>query len=182
MTWRSVVFVFCTVLNVSILVFAQSAGNYVQDEHIFNEGGNPLQGQVLASTNFIITLDAVGQSLGLTELSGSSFQMQAGFVPAYPPPLETLNLKFVTKTQMIWDHEKSVGTYNIYRGNGDNFAPFGACMSKSLPSENGQDSEIPAPNQFFYYLVTAENQIEEEGTKGYESDGTERINAAPCPQ
>jgi hypothetical protein len=75
-------------------VFAQESTNFKQKEHVFNEGGNPDGGAILTSTNFKITIDAIGEGLLGTLLSSTSFKMDSGFIPPYPPPGEVLNLLF----------------------------------------------------------------------------------------
>jgi hypothetical protein len=67
-------------------VFAQESTNFKQKEHVFNEGGNPDDGVILTSTNFKVTIDAVGEGLLGTALSSTSFKMDSGFIAPYPPP------------------------------------------------------------------------------------------------
>jgi hypothetical protein len=65
---------------------AQESTNFKQKEHVFNEGGNPDGGVILTSTNFKVTIDAVGEGLLGTALSSTSFKMDSGFIAPYPPP------------------------------------------------------------------------------------------------
>ncbi len=47
--------------------------------------------------------------------------------------------------------------------------------------EQVQLQEVPDLSQAFFYLVTAENTLLEEGITGYDSAGVSRANTAPCP-
>jgi hypothetical protein len=42
------------------------------------------------------------------------------------------------------------------------------------------DPASPPPDSIYFYLVTAENRLGEEGTKGYSSSGVER-HGSDCP-
>lgn len=162
--------------------WGQQSASYSAKEYVFNAGGNPSDGVILTSTSYRIGLDAVGEGLIATSLSSSSFQMDAGFVGVYPPPGETTNLRFTSPTSLIWSPEPSAGLYNVYRdvltalpGN------FGVCFQPDLATTSGTDATDPAPGVARFYLVTAENRLDEEGTKGFRSSGAERPNPAPCP-
>jgi hypothetical protein len=83
---------------------------------------------------------------------------------------------------LSWDPERSVGDYDVYRdllsslpGN------FGACLEHDVPAQTAVDVGIPGVGTGYFYLVTAENRLDEEGTKGFRSNGSERLNPAPCP-
>ena len=93
-----------------------------------------------------------------------------------------MNLHFAADgTTLLWDPEKSVGSYEVYRGDLTDLhaATYGACLHGGLAVNTGSD---PAkPPQLFFYLVTARNLLNEEGTKGYASSGVERPNPLPCP-
>jgi len=49
-----------------------------------------------------------------------------------------------------------------------------------LAGENATDASIPAAATGYFYLVTAENRLAEEGTKGSNSTGGERLGNV-CP-
>jgi len=72
----------------------------------------------------------------------------------------------------IWDPEPSIGVYNLYRN--------AACLQQDLVNPSSSDAATPAAGQAYLYLVTAENRLREEGTRGYQSSGTERTGV-PCP-
>ncbi len=164
------------------VALAQESPSYKLKEHVLDAGGNPDGGVVLASASFHVKLDAIGEGVSGPGLGGPSYHMDGGFVPAYPPPGEVRNLRFSSKTTLLWNPEKSVGDYDIYRdllstlpGN------FGACLEHDIASETGVDAGTPTAGTGYFYLVTAENRLDEEGTKGFRSNGTERPNPAPCP-
>jgi hypothetical protein len=50
-----------------------------------------------------------------------------------------------------------------------------------VAATNAADGGIPAIGTAFFYFVTAENLLDEEGTKGLDSLGHERPNSSPCP-
>ena len=164
-------------------VFAQESANFKQKEHVFNEGGNPDDGVILTSTNFKVTIDAVGEGLIGTSLSSTSFHMDGGFIPAYPPPGEVLNLLLQSDHEtFVWDLEKSRGTYNLYRDFLSNIQPdYGTCKEYGITDETTTDSDDPGVGNGYFYLVTVRNRLDEEGTKGYENPPAERPNDYPCP-
>jgi hypothetical protein len=165
------------------LLQAQESTNFKLKEHIFNEGGNPENGIILSSANFKVTLDAIGEALVGTSLSSASFHMDAGFVPPYPPPGEVLNLMLQSDHEtLIWDPEKSRGSYSLYRDLLSNIKPdYGACKEYGITDETTTDSEDPGVGNGYFYLVTVRNRLAEEGTKGYDSADAERSNLNPCP-
>jgi hypothetical protein len=172
------------VLIAAVPAAAQTSTNYRLTEQVFNAGGHPSDGIVLSSASFRVTLDAIGESVVGTGLSSASFEMDGSFGAAYPPPGEVLNLRFTDATTLVWDSEKSVGVYNLYRdwlttlsGLG-----YGNCEQQDLTDETATDTDTPKPaGRGFFYLVTAENRLNEEGTKGQDSSASERPNPSPCP-
>ncbi len=167
-------------LTFSILTYSQESPNYQNKEYVFNSGGNPAP--EISSTNYKITLSSIGDGLFQAGISSSNYQIDSGFINSYPPPEEVLNLMFVSKTNFIWDPEKSVGTYNVYRGFiTDLPSSYGSCFAYNLTSTNYTDSSTPPAGQCYFYLVTAKNRLAEEGTMGRRSDGQKRQNTSPCP-
>jgi hypothetical protein len=161
-------------------VFGQTSANYQNKEHCVNSGGNPAPS--LTSTNYQITLSSIGDGLSGTAMNSASYQVDGGIVSSYPPPGEVLNLLFTDKTHFVWDPEPSVGGYNVYRGNVANLSSnYGSCFTSGLTTTLAIDTEDPPSGQCYFYLITAENRIGEEGTMGKKSDGTPRLNASPCP-
>jgi hypothetical protein len=168
------------VLALPLAAFAQTSPNYQNQEHVFNSGGNPTP--ALISTNFSITLSSIGESLSATGMSSAGYRLEGGFVPPYPPPGEVLNLLFTNKTSFGWNPETSVGTYNVYRGVVSTLpANYGTCLASGLTLTQTTDATIPSAGQCFFYLITAENRLTEEGTMGKNSAGTPHPNVAPCP-
>jgi hypothetical protein len=109
--------------------------------------------------------------------------MDSGFPLTYPPPGEVRGLRFLDSETLVWNPEKSVGVYNLYRDLIGSLSGlgYGSCKEQDLASETATDSDpLPTDNGYFY-LVTAENRLTEEGTKGFDGYGAERPNPSPCP-
>jgi len=162
---------------------AQQSASFKNAEHVFNAGGRPADGVAATSASFKVSLDAIGDDVALTLLASASFGVDGGFVPAYVPPGEVWNLRFSDAQTMLWDPEKSVGDYNLYRDLISNVVglSYGSCEQQDIASETTMDGDVPPLSDGYFYLVTAENLLAEEGTKGFDSVGTARANAAPCP-
>jgi hypothetical protein len=164
--------------------FAQESASYQLTEHTFNAGGNPAGGTVLTSTNYQITLDAIGDPVASRNLSSGSYQMEGGFVAAYPPPGEVLGVSFTDPITLSWDPEKSVGDYNLYRDLMSNLSGlgFGVCEQQEIQDSTTlvDDTHELETGEGYFYLVTAENRLDEEGTKGFSYDGPEREGTV-CP-
>ena len=174
-----------TVLWVFLVVspsLAQQSASCKLEEHVFNAGGHPEAGAVLTSASFKISEDALGEDVTGTSLSSASFHMDGGFGTAYPPPGEVTFLRFTDQTTLVWDPEKSVGVYNLYRDLISNLAGlgYGNCQQQDLAAATAMDGDAVPLNDGFFYLPTAANRLDEEGTKGSQSSGTERLGTA-CP-
>ena len=164
-------------------VLAQTSASFKLEEHTFNAGGNPDQGVILTSASFRISLDAIGDAVAATGLSSASFQLDGGFPAGYPPPGEVLNLRLLADAETLeWDAEGSIGSYNLYRDLLSSLTDlgYGGCEQESLTDETTTDTEAVPSGDGYFYLVTAENKLTEEGTKGFHSDATERTGVA-CP-
>ncbi|GAG27337.1 unnamed protein product, partial [marine sediment metagenome] len=131
---------------------------------------------------FKISLDAIGEDVTATSLGSASFHMGGGFGTAYPPPGEVAGLRFTDKATLVWDPEGSVGIYNLYRDLLSNLVGlgFGNCQQQELAAATATDADAVPPTDGFSYLATAENRLDEEGTKGFQSSGTERLGTV-CP-
>jgi hypothetical protein len=161
---------------------AQTSTSYKLSEHVFNAGGHPEQGTVLSSASYKVSLDSLGDGVLGDALGSGSFHLDGGLVAAYPPPGEVLGLHFASPTQIVWNAEKSVGTYDVYRGATASLpGTFGTCLANGLTLTSFPESAAPALGTAFFYIATAENLLGEEGTKGKQSNGAERPNPAPCP-
>jgi len=163
---------------------AQTSASYDMKAHVVNEGGHPAQGAVLTSGGFRMTLDAVGQGLFATAMGSASFSMGVGFVAPYPAPGEVAGVRVLAdRKTLLWTPEPAADHYNVYR---DLFKTlpglYGLCWASPLPAATVVDNAVPGTGSAgFFYLVTAENALGEEGTKGFNSAGAERGNLAPCP-
>jgi hypothetical protein len=161
---------------------AQQSDSFELGEHVFNAGGHPEQGSVPASGGFRISLDAIGDVTSGPTPSSASYRVAGGFVTAYSPPGEVLELRFDDGTTLSWHPERSVGSYMLYRDGVDTLAgDYGSCLEPGITIASTNDSDTPVAGIAWFYLVTARNRLGEEGTKGFAGDGTERGNTAPCP-
>ena len=162
---------------------AQESSSFKLNEHVFNAGGHPEGGVFPTSTSFRITLHSVGEAVSARGLGSASFNLDACFSSAYPPPEECTNLMFADVDTLEWDPEKSVGVYHLYRDLLSNITGlgFGACEQQDIENTTTDDTDPVPANDGYFYLCTAVNRLDEEGTKGFQSNGTERGNFAPCP-
>jgi hypothetical protein len=165
-------------------VTAQESASFKLEEHTFNAGGDPTGGAAPTSTNFRISLDSVGDSVIGSGLSSTSFNLDACFLAAYPPPGEVLNLVLLADDMTLeWAPEKSAGIYNLYRDVIGNLSgtDYGDCEEQDITDETTTDITSPTPAEVaFYYLVTVENRLGEEGVMGVGTPGS-RPNNFACP-
>ena len=170
------------VLLLAFPVLAQESTSYRLREHTFNSGGHPSGGLVLVSTSYKISLDTVGDSVAGRNLASTSYHMDGSFAVGYPPPGEVLGLRFTDSRTLVWKPEKSTGVYNLYRDLMSNLSGlgYGQCEQQDLTDETTTDTDEPQAGDGYFYLVTAENRLDEEGAKGQDSDDIEREGTA-CP-
>jgi hypothetical protein len=137
----------------------------------------------MTSAGFRITLDAIGENVVGSGLSSASFRMDGGFGAAYLPPGEIQGLGFTDHETLTWNPEKSAGVYNLYRDLISNLSGlgYGSWEQYDLHGETATDASTPAQSDGYFYLVTAENRINEEGTKGNDNADVVRQNLALCP-
>jgi hypothetical protein len=175
--------IFLMALLLPGLAAAQQSPSHKLQEHTFNSGGHPQGGSSLGSASFRLTLGAIGQGISGIGPSSASFGIDAGFVSTYPPPREVGGVLFTDATTLVWDAERSVGAYNLYQGSVT--APFdpgyGTCQIEGIQSLTTTVPAMPSPGDALFILMTAENRLREEGTKGPDSAGSERDNPSPCP-
>jgi hypothetical protein len=100
-------------------------------------------------------------------------------------PEQVLNVEWDNNFRMVWDAEFSAVEYHIYRDDLANlsYASFGVCrddLDTNRTDLQLDDLEEPAPEAGFFYLVSAEDSLAEEGTLGY-ATGAERSNYGACP-
>ena len=179
---------------------AQSSSSFKLEEHAFNAGSHPDHGTTPQSASYNVTLDSLGDSVATRALTGSSFRMTAGFALSYPPPGEVaakcgqpgagcMQLAHTGgaagTTTLSWPAESSVGSYNLYRDTVSNLLDlgYGVCDQTALPDEMTTDDEPVPSNDGFFYLITAENLLGEEGTKGFRIEGETTIErlGSVCP-
>jgi len=162
---------------------AQQSASFKLDEGVLNAAGHPEQGSTPSSPGFEVTLDAVGDAVAGASLSSPSFRVDGGFAASYPPPGEVHGLRFDDAVTLGWDSERSVGTYNLYRGALAGLpADYGACEQFGIATSSTTDTGTPTPGGTgFFYLITARNRLREDGTKGFDSNGQERPTPAACP-
>ncbi len=161
---------------------AQTSASYHLTESSFDFGGDPNNGVFAASSSYHIRLDAIGGATLDTGQSSASYRAVGGFVAGYPPPGEVHNQNWTSNSMMVWDPDKSVGSYSLYRELTSTLpGGFGSCLQSSIATETASDSTNPPVGSAWFYLITARNGLAEEGTKGYRSNGVERTNPSPCP-
>ena len=115
------------------------------------------------------TLDVVGS----TELNGnvevtSDLDVDGNLTLTTPP---------VHADTLTWPAEPSAGVYNLYRDDISN--GFGDCEEQDIAGTTTTDTAIPTTA--FFYLATVENRLAEEGTKGFQSNATERRGGFDLP-
>ena len=93
-----------------------------------------------------------------------------------------MNLVFTDETTLEWDSVSSAGTYNLYRDLLSNLAAlgYGNCQQSGLSATTAQDPDTVPPGDAFFYLVTAETSLLQEGPKGLRSGGGLRLGST-CP-
>jgi hypothetical protein len=171
------------VLAVPGLALAQASASYKLEEHVLNAGGRPAQGVASSSTSYRISLDSIGGSLAPDALSAASYRISIGFVSGYLPPGEVGGLSILADQETLtWSYDPASIAYNLYAG-GLSTLPggYGTCAAAMVPDTSLTDLSTPPPRSGVFYLVTGENRLREEGTKGHASTGAERANPSPCP-
>lgn len=180
------------VLSLALLAPAalgQASANYSLTENVFDEGGVPESGTVMISPIYRISSASLGEAaVGIGLESGSAFGsgaygMDSGFVSSFPPPGEVHDLRLPDSDTLVWAPDKSIGFYNLYRDLLTNLAGmgYGSCEQHGITEETTTDPDTPPDTDGFFYLVTAHNRLDEEGTKGSSSAGDQRPNPDPCP-
>jgi len=161
---------------------SQPTAGYKISDHTFNAGGHPHQGTVMSSTNYHVTLDALGDAVVGLGLTGGSYRMDGSFGACYPPPGEVRDLTFADKQTLEWSPELSAGDYNLYRDSMSVLSGlgYGMCLQEDLPGATTTDGDTPSSGDGYFYLVTVKNRLDEEGPKGSDSYGAEREGNV-CP-
>ena len=100
-----------------------------------------------------------------------------------PSVVSFVRLAGTEEAQIGWLPGSQGHTFNVYRGDlapGQPWTDQLACLIAESPERLVVDSEIPAPDHGFYYLITSVNGCGESGV-GTRSDGTLRPLTAACP-
>ena len=161
---------------------AQQSASHSLEEHVFNAGGHPHASGSPGSASHRLTLGSLGDPFRMRRYFGSTFLLDGGFVLTYPPPGEIRNLRFTDPTTLVWDPDPSAGRYHVYR---DTLAALGAlgyglCAQRNLLVPTATE-ELPLPaGSGFFFLVTVESRLAEEGSKGFNDSGVERTGTL-CP-
>ena len=180
MNRRTLVKALVVLLAGATAALAQSSASYRMEETVFNGGGHPSQGTVLASASYQIRVDSLGEGIAGPPLSAPSYRIDSGFGSAYLPPGEVRGLRFESNDTLAWDPERSAGTYNLYRDLLNVVSNYGGCHQQGITGASVTDSDVSATGQGFYYMVTVENRIQVEGAKGTDSVGAAR-GGTVCP-
>jgi hypothetical protein len=165
-------------------VWAQSGPGYRLSNCVFNQGGHPLQGASATSPSFLLRPAAIGESIVAVGLASPSYRLDAGFGGAFVPPGEVQGLRIrADRTTLEWSATGANIKYDLYRDLLTNLAgrQYGNCLQGHIPGVTFSDASVPPARDGFFYLVTAEDRLGEEGTKGWDSTGARRANNAPCP-
>ena len=164
-------------------VSAQSSTSFQIEESAFNAGGHPNGGTMMTSATYRITLDSLGEAIDGATVASASYSMQGGMVTAYAAPGEVDNLLFTGKDALDWGAHTSADVYHLYRQQSGLLpsAYAGACEEPDIPQSATSASGAPPSGAVWFYIVTAENRLGEEGTRGFESTGSERPEAGACP-
>jgi len=171
------------VVSIPLPALAQSSASYKLGEHAFNAGGRPAQALVSTSVSYRLTLDSIGESIAGQALGGASYQLEGGLASTYPPPGEVDGLELLGDLQTLtWSWEPASTAYNVYSGLLSTLpGGYGTCAISRVAGASWGDTFLPPPGAGAFYLVTGENRLRQEGTKGYTSAGAERSNPSPCP-
>jgi len=167
----------------SSALLAQTSTSYRLDEHVFNSGGVPLGGTLVSSASYSLSLVAIGDAVGGSDGPSSvSYGVASGFTSGYPAPGEVQGVTFADSTTLTWDEEHSVGNYNLYRGLLSSISGlgYGLCEQQEIVGNSTTDPSPPPSGDGYFFLVTVQNRLDEEGTKGSASDASERTGGV-CP-
>ena len=181
--WRRRALVVLVAVSTTGEILAQSSASYRLKEHVFNAGGRPAETVVATSPGFRLSLESIGEALARRGQTGGAYRLDGGFLPSYPPPGEVVLLDILDDHQTLtWSAEPASTAYNIYTGSLEGLpGTYGTCAVTRIADTSWADPSAPSPESGVFYLVTGENRLWEEGTKGFASNGTERPNPAPCP-
>ena len=161
---------------------AQQSASYAVESAATNSGGHPTQGVEMTSGSFRVSLDAIGDAVLVSDIASASLLSGSGFVGRYPPPGQVGGLFFTDNQTLNWSAERSAGTYNVYRETISQLTglQFGTCRQQGLAGVSATDTDAVPAGDGYVYLVTVRNRLNEDGTKGFQSNGSERFGGV-CP-
>lgn len=98
------------------------------------------------------------------------------------PPGEVGNLRWSSKTTLLWNATPGASDYNVYRGSAAALSQGEPprCHGDEIASTSLVTASLPAAGQAYVYLATAENAAAEEGTPGNRSNGVRRDTLGRC--
>ena len=131
---------------------------------------------LLLSSSYRLSRSTLGDSIAELSLSGSSFTLATDWTATLPPALEVESLRFESTSRLIWQVERSLGTYRIYRGG----PTTQSCIGQAAQT-HFEDAALPSPSSAFYFLVTAVDAGGVEGSAGRSSSGSLRTPSGSCP-
>lgn len=149
--------------------------------HTFTQDGqHVLSCEVTADTNFVKP-----ERYGSNQAT-ATWTVEVSTL-AVPPevsaPGSVWPLLFTDAQTLVWEDASANGafSYNLYRGDIGGLAAgsYGACLQPGVQPNGAVDSETPATDACWCYLVTGENPAGE-GPLGQNSQGQPRPNGAPC--
>ena len=166
--------------------WAQESTSFQVREHRFSGAGASADEADLASSSYLTRPLGAGGAGGLEVLESTSFTISAGSEDAYLPPGEISELAFLTPDSLLWNPEPSAGLYHLYRGQVSDLtaAGTGICHEANLTSPSITETDMPGAGTAYFYLVTVENRLGQEGTKGSSLVAgvpSLRANSVPCP-
>ncbi|HKQ97748.1 MAG TPA: hypothetical protein VJV75_07735 [Candidatus Polarisedimenticolia bacterium] len=164
-------------------LLAQSSPSYRLTGQVLNAGGRPEQAIVPASPAYRLSIESIGGEFSGSAQVATTYRLAAGLAFLGAPPGEVSGLQILgDEATLQWSAEPRSMAYNVYRGNlAMPPGGFGVCVHARVEATVVVEAEDPPVGAGFFYLVTGESLLEEEGTKGSTSAGTERPNPAPCP-
>ena len=166
--------------------WGQSSASFRLEGTTFNEGGRPSGGQFAQSASFQITLDVVGDAVLPVDASSPNFGLSGGTAGSYAPAGEVQGAAFdqpgFPTGTISWTSIPTAVRYNLYRGATSTLpGTFGSCLVSNLSNNFYTDPAVPPSKAGYFYLTTGENRLGEQGTKGYQSNGTQRTSSPACP-
>lgn len=102
------------------------------------------------------------------------------FAPRVIGPGEVEGLRWPSTTQLEWDALAAADSYNVYRGAilALGYDAWGDCLT-TVSAAALAETELPAVDSGFFYLVTASDAVDAEGPNGGGSCVV-RTNPTPC--